>query len=174
MDYIKLAIEGGVFLLLGSIVTLLFNKRKTTSEAVKNETDAEKLQAETELTRARTLLELQEGMLAVQKALEDMRVKNEDMYRSRELERNAKRDEIERIFKDLQLVKENLSMESARNYSLLEELKKMKLSTYEKEYMAQEQIKKLQDQLATHGEQLVEIKKKTGSLEDKLPGRNGK
>lgn len=173
MDW-KFLVEGGLFVLIGVVLTLFFNRRKTASEAVRNETDAEKLQAETELTRARTLLELQDGMLAVQKALEDMRVKNEEMYKSRELERNAKREEIERIFRDLQLVKENLSMESARNFSLLEELKKMKLSTYEKEYIAQEQIKKLQDQLATHGEQLVEIKKKTGSLEDKMPRRNDK
>jgi hypothetical protein len=137
MDW-KILIEGGLFVLLGAILTLFFNRRKTASEAVKNETDAEKLQAETELTRARILLELQDGMLNISKALEDMRVKYEEMYKSRELERNAKRDEIERIFKDLQLVKENLSAESARNFALLEEHKKIRLQSYEKDYEAQE------------------------------------
>jgi hypothetical protein len=100
-------------------------------------------------------------------------VKYEEMYKSRELERNAKRDEIERIFKDLQLVKENLSAESARNFALLEEHKKIRLQSYEKDYEAQEQIKKLRDQLANHNEQIVEIRKKTGNLENKLPKHDG-
>ena len=179
-ELIALIIGGGLFTFLGTLLNQLFNKNKTkseedknNSEAVKNKADTQRIQADAELTRAKLLLELQQGLLDVQNALEDMRVKNEEMYQARELERTAKRAELDRIQNDLQLVKESLATENAKNFSLTEDQKKMKQEAFEKDIAAQQEIKSLRDELASHkvkvDEAIVDIQKQTGNLEEKMP-----
>jgi hypothetical protein len=166
-------IGGGLLTFLGGVIALFFNRRKTASEATK-------LDAETEQTKATTLLELQKGLLDVQRELEDvrtkneqaldaMRKKNEELYASREKERDAKRAEMDRILADMGLVKQLLATETAMNFGLTEQIRVSGQASFEKQLAAQALIDHLQRRLDEHDRELVIIKKDTGDLRDRMP-----
>ena len=109
-----------ILAIISLVAGFFIGRRKSNAEAVKAETEGDKNEADAEATRVKTMLELQKAML-------DLQLQIQQMYESREAQRNSNRSEQERILGELssmharnadlsnQLLHERLSL--LKNYS---------------------------------------------------------
>jgi len=179
MEFLNLLLDGaGLLSFIGTVLVLIFNRRKVKAEADKliaeakqlkdtGKAEIEKLVAETERIR----LESQQDM---QKQIEELRDQNRKLFIERELEREAKeklRRELDRLHESVDMLRRELQTERARNGALMIEAENQRNSNLEKmvrieglEALVQQQ----QKTIISLQEQIANIKRTTGDLSVKL------
>ena len=179
MEFLNLLLDGaGLLSFIGTVLVLIFNRRKVKAEANKliaetneindkSHAEIEKLVAETEQIR----LESQKGM---QKQLDELREQNKKLFIEREIEMEAKeklRRELDRLHESVDMLRRELQTERARNGALMIEAENQRNSNLEKmvrieglEALVQQQ----QKTITSLQEQIANIKRTTGDLSVKL------
>ena len=152
-NIILILIGGGVIGFLGGLIALWVNRNKLKAETDKLLEDVRKIM----------ISELAD----MQGQISDLRDKNKVLYDEREelrLSRDKLRSELDRVHTALELLKQDLSTENARNFALTEQVTALTRASFEKGA----KIELLESQLKDVGIDLNIVKKKTGGLSESM------